>query len=197
MAASTKAQLRAAIKREARVLANANLDTLIDDIVVDIMRDYCNLGRFYELLVEGTAIPLVAGQQSYTLPADFHHLNQVRYGRGPNPATFRIVDEQPESVRQTWSQGWPRFYRLVAGPKISFFPYADIVVADQLKIDYYRDPATLWTTDASVFPVPRLESAVKKDAIARVQRFHTATQEAQLTDADGRSSFNAADAGSN
>lgn len=196
MAASTKAQLRAAIKREARILANANLDSLVDEIVTDILRDYCNLTRQWELLKEGVVIPLVAGQQSYTLPADWMNFGVVRYGRGPSATVFRVVELQTENVMQTSGRGWPRFYRLVSGRKISFWPYDAIVVADSLLIDYYIDPASVYAAEGDLFPVESLEGAVKKDAIARVQRFHSASQEAQMTDADGRSSFNASNAAS-
>lgn len=186
---STKLQLREAIKREARVKTATNLDPLVDEIVADIMRDYCNKSRYWELLVENVVITLVAGQQAYSLPADYQNLAVVRYGRGPNPSAFRIVDMQPESVKQTWSAGFPRFYRLIAGPKLSFWPYANIVIADQLMVDYYIDPATLYINNTDNFPVPRLESAVKKDAIARLQRFYAATAEAQMTDQDSAGSF--------
>lgn len=192
----TKVQLRDAIKREARVKTATNLDALIDEIVADIMRDYCNKSRYWELLSEGVAIALVAGQQAYSLPADYQNLEVVRYGRGPSPTTFRVIDPQPETVKQTWSGGVPRFYRLVRGPKISFFPFANIVVADVLTIDYYIDPATLYTTDGADFPIPRLESAVKKDAIARVQRFYAANVESQMTDRDSAGSYIAGESAS-
>jgi len=190
----TKAQLRTAIKREARVLTGATLDPLIDDIVSDILTDYCNLARFYELLQEDVPVTLIDGQAAYALPVDYHHLESVRYGRGPNPTAFRTVVLQPPTVKQTWATGWPRFYRLTAGPKISFWPHDNIVIADKLYIDYYVTPSSLYTTDASPFPIPRLESAVKKDAIARVQRFHSANQESAMTDADAAASFNSSNA---
>lgn len=186
---STKAILRGMILREARVKSAGNLNTLVDDIVADIMRDYCNKARYYELLQENIPITVIAGQQSYVLPDDFQNLSVVKYGRGPNPCSYRIVDPQPETVSQTWSQGLPRFYRLVAGPKLSLFPYGQIVIQDQILIDYYVDPASLYTTDSSNFPIPRLESAVKKDAIARLQRFYSAIPESQAMDADAAASY--------
>lgn len=194
MPASTKAQLRAAIKREARVLTNANLDALIDEIVADILRDYCNLTRQWELLKEGVAITLVDGQQSYDLPADFNNLGVLRYGRGPAPHKYRVIELQPESVSQTFGRGYPRFYRLVSGRKISFWPYDAVLATDELLLDYYIDPLSIYVDEGDLFPVEALESAVKKDAISRVQRFHASTQEAQMTDADGQASFNASNA---
>lgn len=192
---STKLQLRTAIKREARIKSATNLDQLVDDIVADLMRDYCNKGRYYELLQENVAITLIAAQQAYSLPADYQNLEVVRYGVGPNPTAFRILDPQPMSVKQTWSCGYPSFYRLV-GTKLSLFPYSAIAIQDQLLIDYYVDPASLYTSDGAEFPVSRLESAIKKDAIARVQRFHAADQDAQLTDADSHASYIAAQSAS-
>ena len=188
----TKLELRTAIKQEARIQSAANLDTLVDGIVADLLTDYCNKARFYELLKEGVPITLVAAQQSYALPVDYQNLDQVRYGVGPLPQNFRVVDMQPPTVKQTYSitgSGWPRFYRLTSGPKISFYPYGAILATDVLTIDYFILPMSIYTTDSSPFPVPRLESAVKKDAIARIQRFHSANQEAQMTDADGNASF--------
>lgn len=189
---STKAELRAAVKREARIKSSNNLDSLVDEIITDILRDHCNKARYYELLKERVGISLVDEQQAYALPDDFQNLEVVYYGRGPNPTTTRIIDLQPASVKQTWFNGIPRFYRMVAGPKISLWPYGSILAMDQLQIDYYVDPASLFVDDSDNFPIPRLESAVKKDAIARVQRFHAASQEAQIMDADGQASFNAA-----
>lgn len=193
---STKAQLREAVKREARIKSGANLDTLVDEIIEDILRDYCNLTRQWELLKEGVAIPLIAGQQSYALPADYHNLGVIRYGRGPAPGKFRVIELQPDGLSQTYSQGYPRFYRLVSGPKISFWPYAAIMANDVLLLDYYIDPASVYVADNDPFPVNNLESAVKKDAIARVQRFHASTTEAQMTNADSAASFNASNAAS-
>jgi len=189
----TKLQLRNAIKREARVQANANLDPLIDDIVVDILRDFCNLARYHELLKVGVAIPLVDHQQAYQLPADCGNLAVLRYGRGPVPHVYRELMLQTDNVRQTSRNGYPRFYRFIQGNQISFWPYYDIAVADELLIDYYVDPLTLFVLDTDVFPVDRLESAVKKAAIARVQRFHSSNEEANMTQNDTSRSFSAAD----
>lgn len=186
----TKAQLREAVKREARIKSGANLDTLVDEIIADILTDYCNLAQPNELLKEGIAITLVDEQQSYSLPDDYANLAVVRYGRGPDPTTYRVIKTQTATVAQTWSDGIPRFYRLVAGPKLSFWPYGRVVVADSLLIDYYINPLSVFDADDDDFPVPRLESTVKKEAIARVQRFHSSGEEANMTKGDALSSFN-------
>lgn len=192
---STKAQLREAIKRESRIQTNANLDQLVDDIVADILRDYCNLARFHELLLERVVITLVAAQQAYALPADFQNLAVVRYGVGPNPTAYKELKLQTETVKQTFSQGRPLFYRLTKAG-ISLFPFGCILVTDVLSIDYYQDPATLYVGEDDLFPIPRLEGAVKKAAIARIQRFHSSDSEAQMTSQDSGGSFNASNAAS-
>lgn len=193
----TKSELRTAIKREARILTDSNLDSLIDDIIVDILRDLCNLARYHELLKEGIAVVLVDAQQSYNLPNDYGNLAVVRYGRGANPTTFRQIKMQGENVRQTWSgSGYPVFYRLVSGPKLSLFPYSNVLATDQLVLDYYIDPLSVFDGEDDDFPVPRIEGAVKKQAIARIQRFSSSMPEAQATTQDAAGSFNASNAAS-
>lgn len=191
----TRLQLRNAIKREARIKSAANLDTMVDEIVTDILTDSCNLARYHELLVENVVIVLVAGQQQYSLPADYHNLATARFARGPVttavPGVYRELSPQPETVRQTFRNGNPLYYRLVRGSKISLWPYGSTLAADSLLIDYYINPMSVFATDADAFPVPRIEGAVKKDAIARIQRFHLSLQEGQLTDRDGAGSRNA------
>lgn len=191
----TKSELREAIKAESRIKTGATLDSLVDSIVADIITDYCNLTQPYELLKEGIEITVVDGQQSYSLPADFAALQTVRYGRGPTPIySWRVIAPQVASVAQTNQQGLPKFYRLVQGPKISFWPYGNFLATDTLVIDYFINPMSIYVADIDPFPVPRLESTVKKDAIARVQRFYSSSTESQMTAADGRASFNSFDA---
>lgn len=190
----TKAQLRTAIKREARILANSDLDTLVDDIVVDILRDLCNLARYHELFVEGAVVTLVAAQQEYSLPNDYQHMGILRFGRGPNPTTFRDLKLQTGAVKQTWNVGYPLFYRLIRGNKISIYPYINLLTTDQLLLDYYIDPLSIFDAEDDDFPVPRLEGAVKKQAIARVQRFSSSLPEAQASTQDASGSINAANA---
>lgn len=197
MSVLTKAQLRDSIKRETRIKSNDNLDQLVDDIVADILTDTCNLARYHELLQERIPITLVSAQQAYALPADYQNLETVRYGRGPAaPSAFRELKKQVEAVKQTFNNcGYPMFYRLTAAG-ISLFPFANVVDTDVLNIDYYVDPMTLYSTDGSVFPVPRILSVVKKAAISRIQRFHSADSEAQMTTGDTAGSFNASNAAS-
>lgn len=193
---TTKAQLRESIKQEVRIKSNTNLDALVDDIVADILTDTCNLARYHELLQERIPIALVSAQQAYALPDDYQNLETVRYGRGPSaPGAFRELKKQVDAVKQTFNFSYPMFYRLTAAG-ISLFPFACILDTDVLNIDYYVDPISLYSTDASVFPVPRIMGLVKKAAIARIQRFHADDNDAQLTISDTAGSFNASNAAS-
>ena len=287
---STKAQLRTAIKREARINSSTNLDSMVDDIVADLMRDFCNKTRYHELLVMdfdisttlvttatwnntgvgsvGLVTLTVPGQYwnstrdgqtvrfagivtggydslgtyllkvisstaanvtingvtpvainppttssglvtitgtagtagLYTLPTDFQNLSELRYatastGQDLNSLYYRTLIAKTDVVKRFSVVGYPMFYRLIAASKVNIFPSSLITSTDFLKLDYYIDPATLYTTDASEFPIPRLEGAVKKAAIARVQRFSGAIAETQLTDKDADASFTASEGG--
>lgn len=192
----TKAQLRTAIKREARINSSTNLDPLVDDIVADLMTDFCNKTRYHELLLENVPIVLIAATGAHSLPANFQNLACVRYGVGPSAQTFHELHKQTDVIHRQSISGYPKFYRFVAGSKISMFPFDRVLATDSLLIDYYVDPATLYTAENSPFPVPRLETAVKKAAIARVQRFSASTTESQMTERDGDSSFIAGEGGS-
>lgn len=188
---STKAQLRDVIKREARIKSAANLDTLVDDIVADIMRDHCNKIQYAELLKTDVVVTLVNSQQNYDLPTDFQNFDQLRYGRTSTPSIYRVLKPFNPNVKRSYAQGYPFFYRRV-GSQILLWPYQAIMDTDQLLLDYYVHPASLYTTEDSVFPVDRLESVVKKEAIARLQRFMSDDQGATITKSDSNNSFVAA-----
>lgn len=192
----TKAQLRTAIKREARVSANTNLDSLIDSIVEDILRDYCNKSRYSEVLLKDVPITLVASTSNYALPVGFQNLKSVRFGIGPTALRYYPLREATENVSRFSNYGYPMYFERIAGPGIFIYPGDSIRTTDTLQIDYYADPVSLYSLETDVFPIPRLESAVKKDAIARVQRFHSANNDSQLTDGDSKGSFIAAESAS-
>lgn len=196
----TLAELREACKREARIKSSTNLDDLVDQIIIEILRDYTNKARYGELLTIDSPITLVDAQATYALPADYQNLSDVRFARGPisanHPGAFRGLLIQSEGINRVFRDGFPKYYRLVAGPNISLWPYGTILSTDALRIDYYIDPISVFEDDADEFPVPRLESAVKKDTIARLQRFYADTQGSQMTDADGRASYVAGRGGS-
>ncbi len=192
---STRTQLIAAIKREARISNSTNLDPMVDDILNDVTRDYCNRAFNFELLQTNQAITPIAATGSYALPAGFFGLKEIRYGIGAVPTSMRQLKLRTPVVRRMGNTGYPFFYYLSAGPNLNIFPYSAIVSTDTLQIDYYVDPITLFTSGSANFPVPRLEAAVKKEVIMRLDKFHAEDQEAQMGSQDAASSFNASKAG--
>lgn len=190
----TLAQLREACKREARVKSATNLDDLIDQILIEVLRDYTNKARYDELLLEDVTITLVDAQAAYDLPEDYQNMEAVRFARGPislpsHSGVFRELDPQPPGVKRTYRDGFPKYYRIISGRRISVWQFGTILSTDALRIDYYIDPQSVFNADGDEFPVPRLESAVKKDTIARLQRFMADGNASQMTDADARSSY--------
>lgn len=190
---STKAELRDLVLRESRIKnSTTQMNDLVDRIIEEILTDYCNKSRYQELLQIDVSITLVAATGTYSLPADVQNLVGVRYGRGPNATYFQDVLPKPETVHRSRNVGWPRYF-ILAGNNLMVFPYGDVLDTDTMNISYYANPVSLFNDDTDEFPIPKLESAVKKDAIARVQRFHSSNQDAQLTDADSQASFIAAE----
>lgn len=195
----TKAQLREAIKLEARIKSTDEWDDLVDQVVLEILTDFCNLARYDELLKERIPLTVVASQQQYSLPVDCQNIACLRFARGPVPTTgtlsYREIVAQNGNVKQTNAYGWPFYYRRVFGMKISLWPFDSILTTDSLLIDYYALPESIFSSDGDEFPIPRLEAAVKKDTIARLQRVHESNPEAQMMGQDGASSFNASRGG--
>lgn len=192
---STLATLRTLIKQEARIKTGTNLDDMVNAIIAEVLIDYCNLQRFYELFKENVAITLVTGQQEYSLPSDFQNLSALRYAVGTTPCIFQQLKLQQPIIKQTFAQGLPLYYRMISGPGISLWPYNCIQATDTLLLDYYINPTSIFSSDGDNFPIPRLESAVKKDVIARIQRFSSALPEAQMTVSDGQQSYTSATGG--
>lgn len=193
---TTKAQLRDQIKQESRIKSGINLDPMVDVIVEEVMRDHCNKARYHELLVVNGVIAIVDGQQDYSLPANYQNLKDLRYGRGTSASVFRVLKEKPALIRKTSARGLPLYYEFIAGNKVSLWPYLDVLAVDSLIIDYYSDPVAFYIAEDDTFPVARLQSVVKKEVIARVQRYHSSVNEAQLMQQDAASSFTAAQSSS-
>lgn len=185
----TRLQLITAIKREARIKNSTNLDTMVGEILNDVLVDYCNKTFYWELMKTDTAITAIAATGQYSLPADFQNLKQVRYGVGASPVTMRQLLPQYDTIRRTSTYGLPMYFYLSSGSKLNVFPYSTIAVGDTILIDYYINPTTNFTADGDNFPVPRIEAAVKKEVIARLERFHNDNQGDQSTRSDATQSF--------
>lgn len=187
----TRLQLITAIKQEARIKSGTNLDGYVGTVMDEILTDHCNKTRYSELLKLDEPITLVAGQQSYDLPTDYQNFSAFRYGQSATPSAFRVLPPIPATVKKTSSRGLPMYHQIVQGRKVSLWPYADVQAIDTLLVDYYVDPLSVFSADGDEFPVAKLQSTVKKETIARVQRFHASLPEAQAMAQDAQSSFNA------
>ena len=165
MAIQTKtlAVLRDEIKKESRVKGSDNLDSFITTLINELLLDFVEKARYFELLLRDQPITLVDETGEYDLPNDFHKLRAVRYTIGygiPYPIYPR------GSFVGVPTPGNPRFYE-VAGSSLIISPTDNIRDADTLVLDYYKYPTEL-TVDGDIFPIPRLIAPLKLKAIQRV-----------------------------
>lgn len=184
----TKVQFRERVKLEARVKTGTNLDSLIDSLATEIMDDYSMKSRYPELLEIDTEITLVDEQSTYALPDDYQNLLEIRYGIGPTPINYSTLKERGTYINRRHSEGYPRHY-LISSAGISVFPYMELRDTDSLLISYYKKPSSLFVDDADEFPLPRIENAILKEVLSRIQRFHGSMPEAQMMKQDAQASF--------
>lgn len=159
----TLAELRNLIKIESRVKGADNLDGFIDALLNELLLDFAQKNRYFELLVTNSPITTTLAGGSYTLPTDFMSMRMIRF-RMENTGSVRTLNlrsQYIESARGTM----PKWYEL-AGNELVIFPVDDLQAGDTLLLDYYKVPDTL--EEADPFPIPRLLPTVKLTAIARV-----------------------------
>lgn len=173
MAAMTKTQLRDAIKREARV-NTADLDTLIYEIMDDVIADIFSKERCYELRVIGTGTAMSTGVATITLPTDFQHVDEVRWSIDSG-VTFEPVKPKNDAVYNS-KIGAPKFWQLV-GATLYVFPYSQVTTAHKIYLDYFSLPN--FDEDSDLFPVFRLQAAFKKECITRVLDYHNQLQQSE------------------
>jgi hypothetical protein len=187
----TKSELREIIKEEARIPASTTLDSLIDSIVLDVLDDYCLKSRYQELLVLDSTIVPVSGQAAYSLPVDYQNIDKLRYA--PNGSTIYWEVKAPNpNFRRRNNVGYPNWY-VLAADQITLYPSRLILTTDSIKLDYYKSPIGLFQLSTDPFPVPRIESAVRADALARISRFHQDPQSEASFNQGGAKSFIAAE----
>lgn len=188
----TLLELRNSIKQEARVKVSTNLDDMINQIIWELLRDYGNKARYREVLQIDTPITLVAAQATYALPVDFQHMQSMRYS--VQGTQFTPLYEFNEGFVRISDVGYPRYWQLSADG-IMVFPSSQILTTNTLFISYYSDPSASYLLDADAFPIPRLEGAVKKGAIARVLRYMQNLDESNVVVQDRNDSFVAGQGG--
>lgn len=168
----TLAYLREQIKTEGRVKGSDNLDTFIDGIVNELICDYAQKNRYFELLVTNVPVLTTLNNGIYTLPNDLIALRLIRY-RNANGFTRTLNPRSP--FIESANGKSPRWYDLV-GNSIEIFPFDDVPAGDTLLLDYYKLPQTLAAGD--VFPIPKLLVTVKLEAIHRVLIYNEKLQSA-------------------
>jgi len=175
---TTLAQLREQVKVESRVKGADNLDGFIDTVINEQLVNYAGKNRYLEFLKTNVEIATVNGVDAYALPEDFGSARLVRY-RNSNGHT-RTLNPRPQFI-ETANGTLPRWYD-VAGTELKVFPFTDIPGGDTILIDYYAIPGNLAGSDN--FPIPRIMSTVKLEAIRRVLIYNRELAEAGVLKGD-------------
>lgn len=170
----TKAQLRTAIKLEARLASTTELDTMIYTIIDDVVADVFSKERCYELKVIGTGNAMAAATPTITLPSDFQHVDEVRFSTD-NGATTPTKLRPKNDFTPISFTGVPEFWQIV-GANLYVFPYSQVTTSHKIYLDYYKVP--VFAVDADVFPVVRLQAAVKKECITRLLEYANSLEQA-------------------
>ena len=186
----TLTELREQIKQEARVKGADNLDTFIDNTINELLCDYAAKNRYFEFLETNHPITTVLNTGNYALPDDFIEARMIRY-QNINGYT-RTLNLRPVYIETARGHS-PKWYEL-AGGNLLIFPFDDVPVGETILIDYYKFPETL--VSASVFPVPKLVAAIKRETIHRVLLYNEKLQLAaafkgEAVDSETRSKPNA------
>lgn len=174
MALLTKTQLRDAIKREARIQSTNDLDTMIYDIIDDVMTDTFSKERCYELRVIGSGTAMANATPTITLPADFQHVDEVRFSTD-NGVTFTHLWPKNDFSYNV-PTGTPKWWQIV-GATLYSFPYSLVTTSHKIYLDYFKVPT--FAADSDSFPVLRLQAAVKKECITRLLEYMNQLEQAQ------------------
>lgn len=178
----TLAQLRELIKIEARVKGSDDLDSWIDALVNELLANYAQNGRYFEFLLTNQPVTTTLNNGTYALPDDFIAMRMIRYQENSNSRYIRTLNPRPQYIETARGQR-PRWYEL-AGSSILIFPFDDVPANDTLLLDYWSFPQTL--INASVFPVPKLLTPVKLEAVRRTLIYNQQLEAAQILKGDAR-----------
>lgn len=114
-----------------------------------------------QALQKSDLIDLVAGQQQYTMPADFFLLRSLRYKYSDmlsfSALKYKNMQQFDDSVDgwdgSAFTQGHPKFFTMYEG-KVLLFPIPDTSVTDGLKILYNQKPTDVASlSDALSLPL--------------------------------------------
>lgn len=177
----TLTELRDLIKIEARVKGSDNLDPWIDALVNELLCNYAQNNRYFEFLQTNQPVTTTLNNGLYPLPDDFIAMRLVRYKQTPRGYTYTL-NPRPQYI-ETARGMRPKWYDVV-GTNIDIFPADDVPANDTLLLDYWSFPQTL--TGPDVFPVPKLVTPVKLEAVRRTMLYNNNLQAAQLLKQDAQ-----------
>lgn len=179
IATFTYGDLISQVKQEARLKGAAELDTFIGNILNDLLLDYTQKNRYFELLNIDSEITTTDANGTYLLPDDFCHPSLFRY-RFANLNTVTLYKRNVNLSNPL--KGSPKYWQ-ITGNTLRIYPLNSIVASETILMDYYAFPAKM-VEDTDVFPIPKLINAIKLKAIHRAMRYNNqANAEAFKTDA--------------
>jgi len=172
---TTIVSLVSQIKAEARVKGSDNLDNMILDILNELLLEEVHNHHYSEMLVINSPITLVDAQKAYALPTDFTDIRLVRYIR---ESGYTITLDPRSEYTEERISGNPKYYD-ISGGVILIFPFANVLAADALSLDYWKVPDQL-ALDTTPFPIIKLVGPIKQKAIARVHVYNKDMASAQM-----------------
>lgn len=171
----TLQQLTNEIKHESRVKGTDQQDDFIHDTINEVLVQHTEKQRFDEMYVPDYSLALSDGVGTYTLPANFQHLREVRFAQ--DNTAFRQIDVRNVYDQKARNVGFPRFLEKT-GSSIRLFPYDGIRSTMGVQIDYYKTPDPL-ASSGDLFPIEKLINPVKREVISRVHLYYKEYKSAQ------------------
>lgn len=173
------------IRFEARLPGSSTATAYINELILQILREYTAIDLYQQNLVLDNTITITVNKQAtVTLPVDYQHLKseRVRYLPAGSEDQLYFLLESEYFDGQNVNQ--PNRYQL-QDTKISLFPNDGVLIGDKVRFDYYFSPAILADTD--IFPIPILEGVVMKACVARLLR--TFGKDGNTSDGDAERSL--------
>lgn len=184
MAALTRTLLIAAIKRESRIGDGTELDTLVGDILDDVVADVFYKERCFELRVVAAGVAMTASTPTINLPADFQNVDEVNFSKDNGDTMEKLLPK--DDFVNLKITGIPQWWQLV-GTTLYVFPYSLAAVAHKIFLTYFKTPT--FSAAGDLFPVFRLQATVKKEAITRILDYLNDQARAQRMEASASGSL--------
>lgn len=167
----TKLELIDLIKAEARAVnIENNINILINTILIETLRSYISTYKPYEYRKE-LDIAGITGTKEYDLPTDFLIAEDVMFGHEGTDHPHRPLTRVNSRIRLISASGWPSIY-FTTTTKLCVFPYKDISPANNIKLIYFQEPSTNFTSDNDVVIFSRFQAAIRDSVIRKINRYH-------------------------